>query len=206
VDRTGLEPLRRRRAHARATRPARQRIARELHDIVSHSLGLLVFQAGVGEQLVDADPEKAREAFRSIRLAGRKARNTGAAVEFGVHGEPPPLSAAIELSLYRIAQEALTNAIKHAPSAPVRIDVRAPRRMRRCRGSQREGILDGGPWRGAWLIGLGERVAIFGGRIEVGQRPDGGWRLAGSEITRRLIDRPCRTPRHTARRHHDWPS
>jgi signal transduction histidine kinase len=94
--------------------------------------------------------------------------------------EPPPLSAAIELSLYRIAQEALTNAIKHAPSAPVRIDVRAPRRMRRCRGSQREGILDGRPGGGLGLIGLGERVAIFGGRIEVGQRPDGGWRLAAT--------------------------
>src|SRR5215467_4975985 len=58
---------------AAAAEQERHRIARELHDIVAHSLGLLVFQAGVGEQFVDTDPDKAREAFRSIRVAGLEA-------------------------------------------------------------------------------------------------------------------------------------
>ncbi len=53
-----------------AAEAERQRIARELHDIVAHSLGVLVFQAGVGEQLIDRDPGQAREAFRAIRAAG----------------------------------------------------------------------------------------------------------------------------------------
>src|SRR5262249_38120652 len=153
----------------------------------------LIFQAGVGEQLVDHSPAKAREAFESIRVAGleaigemttilglirgeasvprapqprtadieslvRKARDTGVVAAFGVHGQPRPLSAALELSLYRIAQEGLTNAMKHAPSAPVRIDVRyqghdvavevvnedGPSAPARCDG-------------GHGLIGLGER-------------------------------------------------
>src|SRR5262249_48166315 len=56
-----------------AAEAERRRIARELHDIVSHSLGVLTFQAGVGEQVVDQDPAKAREAFRSIRVAGLEA-------------------------------------------------------------------------------------------------------------------------------------
>src|SRR5581483_8843146 len=136
-----------------AAEAERRRIARELHDIVAHSLGVLVFQAGVGEQLIgqdqDGDLGRAREAFRSIRTAGleavgemgiilglirgddvagrepqpraadietlvRKARATGLPVEFGVHGDALPLPAAVELSLYRIAQEGLTNAMRHA--------------------------------------------------------------------------------------------
>ena len=198
-----------------AAEQERQRIARELHDIVSHSLGLLVFQAGVGEQFVDTDPDKVREAFRSIRVAGleavgemgtilglirgdrisgvepqpraadidtlvRRARDTGIVVDFDVQGRAPTLPAALELSMYRIAQEGITNAIKHAPSAPVRVQVRywgegvdvevvnGPGTSVVARGS------------GRGLIGLGERVAIFGGRLDVGPSANGGWRLAAT--------------------------
>ncbi len=198
-----------------AAEQERQRIARELHDIVSHSLGLLVFQAGVGEQFVDTDPAKAREAFQSIRVAGleavgemgtilglirgdrksgrepqpratdietlvRRARDTGVSVEFGVHGTAPVLPAAVDLSMYRIAQEGLTNAIKHAPSAPVRVDVRyrdesVAVEIVNGRGTT---VIAGGNGRG--LIGLRERVAIFGGRLDVGPATDGGWRLAAT--------------------------
>ena len=195
-----------------AAEAERRRIARELHDIVSHSLGVLIFQAGVGEQLIDQDPAKAREAFQSIRLAGveaigemttilglirgahvaprepqpraadveslvRKARDAGVAVEFGVHGQPEPLPAAVELSVFRVAQEGLTNAMKHAPSAVVRLEVRY-----QGHGVEVEVVNDGGPIQagsngGYGLIGLGERVAIFGGSLDVGPRPEGGWRL-----------------------------
>jgi signal transduction histidine kinase len=203
---------------ARAAAEAeRQRIARELHDIVAHSLGVLVFQAGVGEQLIDHDQGKAREAFRAIRAAGveavgemgtilglirgdgvagrepqpraadietlvRKARDTGVAVELAVHGAPPPLPAAVELSMYRIAQEGLTNAMRYAPSAPIRVGI----------GYREQDVLvevvneagtgaDPGPHgSGRGLIGLRERVAIFAGQLDAGPRPEGGWRLAAT--------------------------
>lgn len=203
----------------------RQRIARELHDIVSHSLGLLVFQAGVGEQFVDSDPAKAREAFQSIRIVGAeavsemgtilglirgdraagrspqpraadietlvgKARATGLDAEFEVAGAARQLPAAVELSMYRIAQEALTNAMKHAPNAPVRVRV--------CYGEQSvqveivnrtalPGVLaaevtpvrrvDSG---GRGLIGLAERTAIFGGHLDVGPTRQGQWRVSAT--------------------------
>jgi signal transduction histidine kinase len=107
----------------------------------------------------------------------RKARDAGVAVEFGVHGQPEPLPAAVELSVFRVAQEGLTNAMKHAPSAVVRLEVRY-----QGHGVEVEVVNDGGPIQagsngGYGLIGLGERVAIFGGSLDVGPRPEGGWRL-----------------------------
>ena len=198
-----------------AAEQERQRIARELHDIVSHSLGLLVFQAGVGEQLIDTDPDKAREAFRSIRVAGleavgemgtilglirgdrmsgrqpqpraadieglvRRARDTGVSVDFDVRGDVTALPAAVELSVYRIAQEGLTNAVRHAPSAPVRVEVRYRDErvdVEVVNGPGTSAVPQGG---GRGLIGLRERVAIFGGRLDVGPETDGGWRLAAT--------------------------
>lgn len=200
-----------------AAEAERQRIARELHDIVAHSLGVLVFQAGVGEQLIDSDPGQAREAFRAIRAAGleavgemgtilglirgdgivgrepqpraadietlvRKARDTGVAVELGVHGDPAPLPAAVELSIYRIAQEGLTNAMRYAPAAPVRVGVsyREQDVLVEVVNEAAAGTDPGPRGSGRGLIGLGERVAIFGGQLDAGPRPDGGWRLAAT--------------------------
>ena len=110
----------------------------------------------------------------------RRARGTGVRVDFDIQGDAITLPAAVELSLYRIAQEGLTNAVKHAPSAPVRVDVRY------CDESVDVKIVNGpassvvphGSGRG--LIGLAERVAIFGGRLDVGPTTDGGWRLAAT--------------------------
>ncbi len=200
-----------------AAEAERQRIARELHDIVAHSLGVLVFQAGVGEQIIDRNPGQALQAFRAIRAAGqeavgemgailglirgdsvvgcepqpraadietlvRKARDTGVSVELGVHGDPPRLPAAVELSMYRIAQEGLTNAMRHAPSAPIRvgIDYRERDVLVEVVNGARPGQEPGPCGSGRGLIGLRERVAIFGGHLDVGPRPDGGWRLAAT--------------------------
>jgi signal transduction histidine kinase len=198
-----------------AAEEERRRIARELHDIVAHSLGLLIFQAGVGEQFVETDPGKARDAFQSIRVAGLeaigemstilglirgergsgrepqpraadiaglvgKARDTGVTVDFDVHGDPPPLPAAVELSMYRIAQEGLTNAIRYAPSASVRIDVRYHPQCVDVEVVNGQGGSAVGRGGGRGLIGLAERVAIFGGRLDVGPQPGGGWRLAAT--------------------------
>lgn len=202
---------------AAAAEAERRRIARELHDIVAHSLGVLVFQAGVGEQLIDHDPGQAREAFRAIRVAGleavgemgtilglirgdgvvgrepqpraadietlvRKARDTGVPVELGVHGDPPQLPAAVELSMYRIAQEGLTNAMRHAPSAAIRVGISYRERdvLVEVVNEARPGPEPGPRGSGRGLIGLRERVAIFGGQLDVGPRPDGGWRLAAT--------------------------
>ena len=204
-----------------AAEAERRRIARELHDIVAHSLGVLVFQAGVGEQLIDHDPGQAQEAFRAIRAAGleavgemgtilglirgdgaagrepqpraadietlvRKACDTGVPVEYGVepgvHGDPPSLPAAVELSMYRIAQEGLTNAMRYAPTAPVRIGVSYREQDVLVEVVNEAGAgtapVSGGSGRG--LIGLRERVAIFGGQLDSGPRPEGGWRLAAT--------------------------
>ncbi len=204
-----------------AAEAERRRIARELHDIVAHSLGVLVFQAGVGEQLIDRDPGQAQEAFRAIRAAGleavgemgtilglirgddvagrepqpraadietlvRKARDTGVAVEYGVEiggpGEPPPLPAAVELSVYRIAQEGLTNAMRYAPAAAVRIGVsyREQNVLVEVVNEAGTGTGPGPCGSGRGLIGLRERVAIFGGQLDSGPRPEGGWRLAAT--------------------------
>ncbi len=199
---------------AAAAEEERHRIARELHDIVAHSLGILVFQAGVGEQFVDRDPAKAREAFQAIRVAGleavgemgtilglirgepvdsrepqpravdiealvRRARDTGMPVEWVVHGTPQPLPAALELSMYRAVQEGLTNASKHAPSAPVRVAVAYREQCVEVEVANDAGtpvVVPAGGGRG--LVGLRERTAIFGGRLDVGPLAQGGWRLA----------------------------
>ena len=200
-----------------AAEAERRRIARELHDIVAHSLGVLVFQAGVGEQLTGHDQDQAREAFRSIRAAGleavgemgtilglisgdgaagrepapraadietlvRKARDTGVPIEFSVQGDADerPLPAGVELSMYRIAQEGLTNAMRHAPSAPVRVGISYREQCVLVEIVNDAGPVAGPRGSGRGLIGLGERVAIFGGQLDAGPRPDGGWRLTAT--------------------------
>ncbi len=119
-----------------------------------------------------------------IETLVRKARDTGVPVEFGVHGDPPPLPAAVELSMYRIAQEGLTNAMRHAPSAPIRVCIsyREQSVLVEVINEAGQGAAPGTGWRGSGrgLIGLGERVAIFGGQLDAGPRPDGGWRLAAT--------------------------
>jgi hypothetical protein len=137
----------------------RARIARELHDVVAHSVSVMVVQAGAARRLVDGDPAQARQALTSIESTGRqalaemrrlvgvmrhdgearpeeaadalapqpgladldalvsRARDAGLEVEVQVEGAPRPLAAGVDLSAYRIVQEALTNCLKHAGAA-----------------------------------------------------------------------------------------
>jgi signal transduction histidine kinase len=205
---------------ATAVEEERRRIARELHDIVSHSLGVLVLQAGAAEQVVERDPERAREVLRSIRATGQEAigemgtllglirgeavasrepqpsladldrlvakmRETGLNVALEIEGERRPLPAALELSAFRIVQEGLTNALKHA-GAPAHARV-----LLRYGADELEVVVaDDGSGNGnghgnrRGLAGIGERVAVFGGRLDAGPRPDGGWTLrAGFPLT-----------------------
>jgi signal transduction histidine kinase len=221
----------------------RARIARELHDVVAHSVSVMVVQAGAARRTLATSPAQATTALGQIESTGRQAlvemrrllgllrdgdhedaaaltpqpglahleslaeaaREAGLPVEVEVEGEPRPLPAGVDLSAYRIVQEALTNSLKHAGPARARVRVRygrealevqvsddgagrpAPPRgdaglaMVRLRPG---GLLEvtspevpaaGG---GNGLIGMRERVALFGGSLEAGPSPGGGYRVA----------------------------
>jgi signal transduction histidine kinase len=190
----------------------RRRIARELHDVISHSLGVLVLQAGAAEQVVERDPERAREVLRSIRATGQEAigemstllglvrgqaessrepqpslddvgrlvqnaRDGGHPIQFSIEGSRRPLPAALELSAFRIVQEGLTNALKHSAGAPTRVVVRYLEHELQLEVSDEGTGSDNGAGSGSGLAGIGERVAVFGGRFEAGTRTGGGWTM-----------------------------
>jgi signal transduction histidine kinase len=203
----------------------RGRIARELHDVVAHSVSVMVVQAGAARRSVTGNPGQATAALTQIEDTGRQAlaemrrllgllrdgrdgaaaldpqpslahldallaatREAGLPVELAVEGEPRQLPAGIDLSAYRIVQEALTNSLKHA--GPARATVRV------CYGTRalEVQVWDNGSGSafgrhpsdsdrqvrrsGHGVIGMRERVALFGGSLEVGSRPGGGFLVA----------------------------
>jgi signal transduction histidine kinase len=200
----------------------RRRIARELHDIISHSLGVLVLQAGAAEQVLERDPERAREVLRSIRATGQEAigemgtllgvirgeavasrepqpsladvdklvakmGEAGLDVGVEIEGERRALSPALELSAYRIVQEALTNALKHAGPAHARVLLRYGADELVIEVANDGSANGNGAGRGSrrGLAGISERVAVFGGHLDAGPRPDGGWTVrAGFPLDR----------------------
>jgi signal transduction histidine kinase len=205
----------------------RTRIARELHDVVAHSVGVIVVQAQGARRVFDRDPERAREALGSIEQTARKAltemrrslgvlrdeerstmlepqpgiddleglleqaREGGLTVELAVEGEPRTLPRSVDLSAYRILQEALTNTIKHAGCAPGRHG-REVRSRVAVRYGERElelEVSDDGPGSsvngaerssGHGLVGMRERVASHGGELHLGSSPDGGFVVRAS--------------------------
>lgn len=209
-DRTAAHAVRALRAETAARERAleavaeeRARIARELHDIVAHSVGVMVVQAGAAEQVVDDDPEFARRALGAIRTTGSgalaemrrlvtmlrdpqtdgdlspqpgiaalpdlvdAAREWGLDVELQVSGERPGLPAGLDLTAYRIVQEALTNVRRHSEAgrAQVAMDFGAEELAITVRdpGPPRPSE-ETGPGHG--LVGMRERAALFGGRVE----------------------------------------
>lgn len=189
----------------------RRRIARELHDVVSHSLGVVVLQTGAAEQVLD-DPEQVRTILQSVRASGLEAigemgtlldviradpgqsrhplpsladlpslvshlHGTGAEVNLRTVGTPRRLPAALELSAFRIAQEGLTNALKHADAAHIDLTIRYGDHHVEIEvvddGVGRQSAM--GARRG--LAGLRERVAVFGGEFSAGPHQPGGWCL-----------------------------
>jgi signal transduction histidine kinase len=198
-------------------RAERVRIAREMHDVVAHTLAVITVQAGVGRRLMAKRPEEASAALESIETIGRTAqdelrvvlgllrdedtaaaglepapnlaglaelaetvRASGTAVNLRVSGTDRRLSPALELSIYRVVQEALTNVVKHAPGARVTVglDV-SPAQLRLeiaddggpagGRASEAAGGAADGVERpaspGHGIIGMRERIAAFGGRL-----------------------------------------
>lgn len=196
---------------AAAVEDERRRIARELHDVVSHSLGVVVFQAGVAEQVLD-DRDEVRKILQSVRASGLEAiremgtlldlirpepsqprhplptladlpslvshvAGTGVEAKLETVGTPRKLPAAIELSAYRIVQEGITNALKHAAAGRIMVTVRYTDHDIEVEvaddGAGGESSL--GSRRG--LAGISERVAVFGGDFCAGPQERGGWSL-----------------------------
>jgi signal transduction histidine kinase len=186
-------------------REERVRIARELHDVVAHTLAVITVQAGVGRRLMAKRPEQASTALESIETIGRTAqeelrvvlgllrdedgqsaglapaprlvdvkelvetvRASGTPVDLRMSGIDRPLSPALELSVYRVVQEALTNVVKHAPGARAAVDLVVSDREVRLDVAD-----DGGPagrpgpghgvGPGHGIVGMRERIGAFGG-------------------------------------------
>src|SRR3954452_552806 len=207
-------------AAADAAGKERLRIARELHDIVSHGLGLMVLQAGVAQNLLTRDLARARDALDLIRETGQESmaemgrlvslvraegsgsdpqptlsdidrlvtaqRAVGACVDLETEGPRRRLSPAIELSAYRVVQESLTNAMKHSGNAPVRVVLRYEQQALSVEVSNDAGDnqLRSESAR-VGLIGLRERVDVFGGQLFAGPGRDGGWTVRALFPTQR---------------------
>lgn len=190
----------------------RQRIARELHDIVAHSLGVLVLQAGAAEQALARNPDRVRDVLRSMRQTGQDAigematllgamradprvarepqpaltdldelvgriRSAGVPVDLDVRLSSRPISAAVQLSAYRVAQEALTNVLKHAPGASTTVTVEQLDHALEVRVVNAASAVpaEHAPGSRQGLLGLAERLKIFGGHLSFGPRDEGGW-------------------------------
>jgi signal transduction histidine kinase len=199
----------------RAVSEEQARIARELHDVIAHSVSVIVVQAAAAEDVFETRPDQARSALRSIEQAGRDALRelrrllsgvgpdgTGDAtdpqpglerldelveplraggLEVVVRREGPAtrVPAGVDLSAYRIVQEALTNTLRHAratraevsvrySSDEIEVDVRDDGRARPAGDGDRGG-------RG--LAGMNERASLLGGSFEAGPLPGGGYRV-----------------------------
>jgi signal transduction histidine kinase len=110
-----------------------------------------------------------------------RVRSAGLPVELEVAGSPRPLPAGLDLAAYRIVQEALTNALRHAGGAPTRavVDYRADElRLEVVNEAGRATAPGAGAGRG--LPGMRERAAVYGGRLEAGPRPAGGFGVSAS--------------------------
>jgi signal transduction histidine kinase len=212
VARARIMELERQAEAGAAVAEERARIARELHDVVAHSVSVMTVQAGGVRRLLLPEQEREREALETIEQTGRQAlaemrrmlgvlrqpteeppalapqpglgnledlarqvREAGLPVELRVSGERPDLPAGIDLSAYRVVQEALTNALRHAGPARATVDVRYS-----AEAVELEVANDGrsdttGDADGQGLVGMRERVQLCGGTVESGPRAGGGF-------------------------------
>jgi signal transduction histidine kinase len=191
----------------------RARIARELHDVVGHSISVMTVQASAVRRLLEPDQEKEREALLVVEQTGREAlaemrrmvgvlrrpeeapalapqpslqhldklvahaREAGLPVELRIEGEPAPLPAGVDLTAYRLVQEGLTNALKHARAAHAEVLVRySDGHVELTISDDGAGGGDGDKG-GHGLVGMRERISVYGGHLEAGPRPEGGFRL-----------------------------
>lgn len=213
-------------AAADAVTAERLRIARELHDMVAHSIGIIAIQAGAGGRVIDTQPGQAKDALTAIEatsretLAGlrrmltglRRAEpevgpgavaeggqaqaprdpvpgladigrltattlDAGVLVEVDWHGSRAPLPADIDLSAYRIIQEAITNVVRHAGTSQCRVSVdrQDDQLSIEVVDNGRGGAITG---TGFGIVGMRERAGLLGGDFSAGPRPGGGFRVS----------------------------
>jgi signal transduction histidine kinase len=228
---------------AEATREAveleRARIARELHDVVTHNVSVMVVQAGAARKVMGSSPEQATEALLAVEASGRTAMaelrqvmglltsaveeprdaapgappgGAGSGAVFGVGGDtrfapqpdldqleslvervraigvpvtltfdgkPRPLSPGVGLAAYRVVQEALTNTVKHAVGASAMVTVTYGEQDLRLEIADTGGISSEAAATGnrRGLLGLRERLSVYGGSLETTRRPTGGFRV-----------------------------
>jgi signal transduction histidine kinase len=191
----------------------RNRIARELHDVVAHSVSVMVLQATAGARVARRDPAEAAQSFDVIATTGRQAlsdlrrvvgvlrtegepkalvepqpgldqlqmlvdavRRAGMEVDFTMSGLRRPLPRGVELSAYRVVQESLTNVLKHANAQHAEVAVTygdSDLELEIC--DDGHGSITTNPG-GSGLIGMRERIGLFGGELVAG-RFEGGFRV-----------------------------
>jgi signal transduction histidine kinase len=216
-------------ATRRAVSEEQARIARELHDVVAHSVTVIVVQAGAANDVFDSHPEQARTALRSIEGAGREAlrelrrlltdvrteggrtgdgtgdgapgaadvpappqpgldrvdeladplRAAGLQVVVTRDGPPVALPPGVDISAYRIVQEALTNILRHARASVAEVTFRYEPDAVEIEvvddGRPAAGRSGDGP--GLGLVGMNERASTLGGTFEAGPTAHGGFRV-----------------------------
>jgi signal transduction histidine kinase len=201
-------------ATRRAVGEEQARIARELHDVIAHSVSMIVVQASAAEDIFDSRPDQARAALRSIERAGRDAlaelrrllsavrpgldepsgpqpgldrldelaeplRAGGLTVVVRREGPATTLPAGVDVSAYRIVQEALTNTVRHARATRAEVTVRyGPDAVELdVRDDGRPTQSGGANGSGHGIAGMRERAALLGGTLEAGPLPGGGYRV-----------------------------
>lgn len=200
----------------------RELIARELHDVVAHSVSVMVVQAGAARTLIGAQPERSVDALLAVEASGRDAlrelrnllgllatttdqpslepqpgldqleplvermRQAGLEVEVHVEGERRSLAPGLDLTAYRILQEALTNVLKYAQGAHTEVRVVFAEDVLRLEVVDSSGVAsDAASGSGRGLIGMRERVAMYDGDLEVGPLQEGGFRVVARLPLRR---------------------
>jgi signal transduction histidine kinase len=199
-----------------AAEDERRHIARELHDIVAHSVSVMVVQAGAARKVLDDKPEAARESLIAVEASGHEAmdelrrllgvlsengaekgadaaplapqpgldsldalvarlREAGLPVELRFDGERRSLPPGVDVAAYRIVQEALTNALKYAGGARTEVVLRYTPDAVDLEVVDEGMIATAADGIGRGLVGMEERVALFGGTLDAGKRPERGY-------------------------------
>lgn len=209
--------LRRQDLASRAVVEERNRIARELHDVIGHSVSIMTVQAAAVRRRLGPEQADEREALHTVELTGREAlaemrrmvgvlrrsgetadhepapglnqlgrlveqfRNAGMPVDVAVTGPARTLAPGLDLTAYRLVQEALTNSLRHAVSpshAEVSIGYSADELEITVRDDGAPVAPDVQPGHG--LLGLRERVSVYGGRLVARPCPEGGFELVAT--------------------------
>jgi signal transduction histidine kinase len=215
-------------AEARAVQAERLRIARELHDMIAHSIGVIAIQAGVGRRVIDTQPTAARDALAAIEDTSRdtlaalrrmlgtlrrsdpepadvpldpapgladlggliaRTRDAGVQIDFSYVGSHYQLPPDIDLSAFRIIQEAVTNVIRHADTPRCQVTVsHRPQELSieitdEGQAAAWSSLVEAG-WEGHsyepghGITGMRERVSLLDGEFAAVAQPGGGFRVA----------------------------